>query len=328
MKVETLVSIQNVKKHFPIRKGFLQRQVATLKAVDGISFDIRKGEAFGLVGESGCGKSTAGRTLLQLYKPTAGSIFFEGEDVGKVGRVGLKQLRSNMQMIFQDPYASLNPRMSAGAIVEAPLIIHRYGSKKKRKERVRELFDLVGLHPSFMERYPHEFSGGQRQRIGIARALALQPKFIICDEAIAALDVSVQAQIVNMLQSFQVSFGLTYLFIAHDLSMVRYLCQRVAVMYLGKIVEIGEVEDLYSSPCHPYTQALLAAVPIPNPVLDRNQEEVVLEGELPNPADPPSGCYFHTRCPKAQEICRREIPEFIQNSAGHGVACHFAKLPE
>jgi len=328
VKVETLVSIQNVKKHFPIRKGFLQRQVATLKAVDGISFDIRKGEAFGLVGESGCGKSTAGRTLLQLYKPTAGSIFFEGEDVGKVGRVGLKQLRSNMQMIFQDPYASLNPRMSAGAIVEAPLIIHRYGSKKKRKERVRELFDLVGLHPSFMERYPHEFSGGQRQRIGIARALALQPKFIICDEAIAALDVSVQAQIVNMLQSFQVSFGLTYLFIAHDLSMVRYLCQRVAVMYLGKIVEIGEVEDLYSSPCHPYTQALLAAVPIPNPVLDRNQEEVVLEGELPNPADPPSGCYFHTRCPKAQEICRREIPEFIQNSAGHGVACHFAKLPE
>jgi oligopeptide transport system ATP-binding protein len=324
---DALVSLNNVKKYFPVREGFFQRQTAVLKAVDGISFDIGKGEAFGLVGESGCGKSTAGRTLLQLYRLNGGSITFEDIDISLAGRHERRYLQANMQMIFQDPYASLNPRMTAGAIVEAPLIIHGQRNRDRRRERVRELFDLVGLHHSFLQRYPHEFSGGQRQRIGIARALALNPKFVVCDEAIAALDVSVQAQIVNMLQDFQVSLGLTYLFIAHDLSMVRHLCQRVAVMYLGKIVEIADVEDLFTDPLHPYTRALLAAVPVPDPLADRGKEELILEGELPNPAHPPSGCSFSTRCPNVEERCRKIAPQYETAPGGRGVSCHFAKKP-
>lgn len=323
MSNQLMVELEGLEKFFPIRQGLLQRQKGLLRAVDGISFKVKKGEAFGLVGESGCGKSTVGRTILRLYKPDRGTVLFDGIDIAKQDSRSMKSLRARMQMIFQDPYSSLNPRMSAGAIVEAPLLIHRRGTPGERRARVAELFELVGLHPSFIERYPHEFSGGQRQRIGIARALALQPDFIVCDEPIAALDVSVQAQIVNLLQDFQTRFGLTYLFIAHDLGMVRHLCDRVAVMYLGRIMELAESEDLYSDPLHPYTQALLAAAPEPDPARERNRKEIILEGEVPSPANPPAGCHFHPRCPKARDTCRKVCPEYREIRPGRFVACHF-----
>ncbi|MFZ4617872.1 MAG: ABC transporter ATP-binding protein [Rectinemataceae bacterium] len=313
------------RKYFPLRRGFLQRRSGSLKAVDGISFSVRKGEAFGLVGESGCGKSTAARTILRLYRPSAGRVSFDGSDLASLDRRGMASVRSRMQMIFQDPYSSLNPRMSAGAIVEAPLVIHGRGSSRERRERVTELFELVGLHPSFMRRYPHEFSGGQRQRIGIARALALKPDLVVCDEPIAALDVSVQAQIVNLLMESQRRLGLAYLFIAHDLGMVRHLCDRVAVMYLGKIMELCDSDELHAHPLHPYTRALLSAVPVPNPRIERQRNRIILEGDIPSPADPPSGCLFHTRCPEARERCKNENPEYREVRPAHHVACHYAE---
>ena len=320
---EALVRVENLKKHFPIRRGILvQREVAAVRAVDGVSFDIYQGETLGLVGESGCGKSTTGRTLLQLYRPTAGSVFFKGEDLTKLKGAALRKKRRHMQMIFQDPYASLNPRMTVGKIVEEPLEIHNIGTPQERKERVAELLNLVGFSPSFVTRYPHEFSGGQRQRIGIARALALQPEFIVLDEPISALDVSIQAQVVNLLEDLQEKFNLTYLFIAHDLSMVRHISDRTAVMYLGKVVELATRDELYSHPLHPYTQALLSAVPIPDPKKERERKRIVLEGDVPSPVNPPSGCRFRTRCPLAKDICAEEEPAWREVSPGHWVACH------
>ena len=320
---EALVRVENLKKHFPIRRGILiQREVAAVHAVDGVSFEIYQGETLGLVGESGCGKSTTGRTLLQLYRPTAGSVFFKGEDLTKLKGAALRKKRRHMQMIFQDPYASLNPRMTVGKIVEEPLEIHNIGTPQERKERVAELLNLVGFSPSFVTRYPHEFSGGQRQRIGIARALALQPEFIVLDEPISALDVSIQAQVVNLLEELQAKFNLTYLFIAHDLSMVRHISDRTAVMYLGKVVELATRDELYAHPLHPYTQALLSAVPIPDPKKERERKRIVLEGDVPSPVNPPSGCRFRTRCPIAQEICATEEPKWREVSPGHWVACH------
>jgi len=320
---EALVRVENLKKHFPIRRGILiQREVAAVHAVDGVSFEIYQGETLGLVGESGCGKSTTGRTLLQLYRPTAGSVFFKGEDLTKLKGAALRKKRRHMQMIFQDPYASLNPRMTVGKIVEEPLEIHNIGTPQERKERVAELLNLVGFSPSFVTRYPHEFSGGQRQRIGIARALALQPEFIVLDEPISALDVSIQAQVVNLLEELQAKFNLTYLFIAHDLSMVRHISDRTAVMYLGKVVELATRDELYSHPLHPYTQALLSAVPIPDPKKERERKRIVLEGDVPSPVNPPSGCRFRTRCPLAKDICAEEEPAWREVSPGHWVACH------
>ena len=318
-----LVRVEHLKKYFPITRGIIfQRQVGAIKAVDDISFNIRRGETLGLVGESGCGKSTTGRTILQLYRPTAGSVFFEGQDLSKMKGEQLRRMRRKMQMIFQDPYASLNPRMTVGNIVGEPLEVHGVARGKERRERVQELLQLVGLNPYFINRYPHEFSGGQRQRIGVARALALNPSFIVCDEPISALDVSIQAQVVNLLEDLQEEFGLTYLFIAHDLSMVRHISDRVAVMYLGKIVELTDRDRLYTNPLHPYTQALLSAVPVPDPAFERQREHILLEGDLPSPADPPNGCNFNTRCPAVMEPCFEVEPEFEEVSVGHWVACH------
>ncbi|HSO27627.1 MAG TPA: oligopeptide/dipeptide ABC transporter ATP-binding protein, partial [Anaerolineales bacterium] len=295
-----LVRVDKLTKHFPITRGIIfQKQVGAIQAVDRISFDIRQGETLGLVGESGCGKSTAGRAILQLYEPTSGNVYYKGEDLTKLQGDDLRKLRRDMQIIFQDPYASLNPRMSVGSIIAEPLEVHHIGNAKERRERVRELLRLVGLNPYFINRYPHEFSGGQRQRIGVARALALQPEFIVCDEPISALDVSIQAQVVNLLEELQDKFGLTYLFIAHDLSMVRHISNRVAVMYLGKLVELADRDELYLNPLHPYTQALLSAVPIPNPAQERQRERIILTGDVPSPANPPKACRFHTRCPLA-----------------------------
>ncbi|MBI5960971.1 MAG: ATP-binding cassette domain-containing protein, partial [Chloroflexi bacterium] len=292
-----------MKKYFPIKSGiFFQREVAAVKAVDDVSFDIYEGETLGLVGESGCGKSTTGRTVLQLYRATSGSVKFEGEEMTTLKGEPLRKMRRKMQMIFQDPYASLNPRMSVGRIVSEPLVVHNIMNKKEREERVAELMELVGLNPYFVRRYPHEFSGGQRQRIGIARALALEPKFLVADEPISALDVSIQAQVVNLMQKLQQDLGLTYLFIAHDLSMVRHLCDRVAVMYLGKIVEIAESEELYTNPLHPYTQALLSAVPVPDPVVEEKRQRIILKGDVPSPINPPHGCHFNTRCPVSVDV--------------------------
>ena len=318
-----LVRVENLTKHFPITQGIVvQRQIGAVKAVDNVSFDIREGETLGLVGESGCGKSTTGRTILQLYRPTSGKVYYQDQDLTTLKGEELRRMRRNMQIIFQDPYASLNPRLTVGDIIGEPLEVHRVEkSKKKRQERVQELLRLVGLNPYFINRYPHEFSGGQRQRIGVARALALQPKFIICDEPISALDVSIQAQVVNLLEELQDEFGLTYLFIAHDLSMVRYISDRTAVMYLGKIVELAEREELYSHPLHPYTQALLSAVPVPDPVVERTRQRIILTGDVPSPANPPSGCNFHPRCPLHEE-CQEEEPEWQEVSPGHWVACH------
>lgn len=319
-----LVRVENLTKHFPITQGIVvQRQIGAVRAVDNVSFDIREGETLGLVGESGCGKSTTGRTILQLYRPTSGKVYYQDQDLTTLKGEDLRRMRRFMQIIFQDPYASLNPRLTVGDIIGEPLEVHRVEkSKKKRQERVQELLHLVGLNPYFINRYPHEFSGGQRQRIGVARALALQPKFIICDEPISALDVSIQAQVVNLLEKLQDEFGLTYLFIAHDLSMVRYISDRTAVMYLGKIVELAEREELYSHPLHPYTQALLSAVPVPDPVVERTRQRIILTGDVPSPANPPSGCNFHPRCPLAQQVCREEEPEWREVSPSHWVACH------
>jgi len=322
---DVLVSIDDLKMHFPIYKGVIRRQVGAVHAVDGVSFEIKRGETLGLVGESGCGKSTTGRTILQLYKPTSGSVHFEGVDLVNLKGEELRHMRRKMQMIFQDPYASLNPRMSVGDIVGEPLMVHNVATAKEIRERVDHLLRLVKMEPSFATRYPHEFSGGQRQRIGVARALALQPSFIICDEPISALDVSIQAQVVNLLEELQEQFNLTYLFIAHDLSMVRHISNRVAVMYLGIIAELADRDEIYMHPLHPYTQALLSAVPIPDPVADAKRQRVILEGDVPSPVNPPSGCRFRTRCPIADKICSEERPEFRELRPGHFVACHFAE---
>ncbi len=320
---KVLVEVRDLKKHFPIKSGILiQREVASVKAVDGISFDIYDGETLGLVGESGCGKSTTGRTVLQLYRATSGSVKFDGVELTDLKGESLRKMRRRMQMIFQDPYASLNPRMSVGRIVAEPLVVHNIGTKKERDERVAELLELVGLNPYFVRRYPHEFSGGQRQRIGLARALALNPQFIVADEPISALDVSIQAQVVNLMQELQQTLGLTYLFIAHDLSMVRHLCDRVAVMYLGKIVEVAESEELYTNPLHPYTQALLSAVPVPDPVVEEKRQRIILKGDVPSPVHPPKGCNFNTRCPVSVDVCYEEDPDLIEVLPGHWVACH------
>ena len=319
---DILLKVVDLKMHFPIYRGVFQRQVGAVHAVDGVSFDVKRGETLGLVGESGCGKSTTGRAILQLYKPTAGEVLFEDSDLVKLKREEMRWMRRQMQMIFQDPYASLNPRMTVAEIVGEPLIVHNVATGKEIQERVMHLLELVGLNPSFAGRYPHEFSGGQRQRIGVARALALQPSFIICDEPISALDVSIQAQVVNLLEELQEQFNLTYLFIAHDLSMVRHISKRVAVMYLGVIMELANRDDLYLEPLHPYTQALLSAVPIPDPLADVNRKRIILEGDVPSPVNPPSGCRFRTRCPIADKICAESRPEFREVKAGHFVACH------
>jgi oligopeptide transport system ATP-binding protein len=323
---EVVLQVTNLKKHFPINAGLIiQRQVGAVKAVDDVSFNVYKGETLGLVGESGCGKSTTGRTVLQLYKPTSGSVVFEGKDLTTMPSAELRKMRRRMQMIFQDPFASLNPRMSVGNIVSEPLRIHNIiQNRAELQEYVENLLQRVGLNPYYVNRYPHEFSGGQRQRIGIARALALKPSFIVCDEPISALDVSIQAQVVNLLEELQEEFNLTYLFIAHDLSMVRHICDRVAVMYLGKIVEVGPTDEVYENPLHPYTHALLSAVPVPDPMVEKTRQRIILTGDLPSPARPPLGCYFNTRCPVAiPGICYQEPdPPLVEITPGHWAACH------
>ena len=322
---EVLLRVEDLVMHFPIYRGVIQRQVGAVRAVDGVSFEVKRGETLGLVGESGCGKSTTGRTILQLYRPTSGSVHFEGVDLVHLKGENLRKMRRKMQMIFQDPYASLNPRMTVADIVGEPLMVHDVATGKEIQERVQHLLEVVNLNPAFAGRYPHEFSGGQRQRIGVARALALQPSFIICDEPISALDVSIQAQVVNLLEELQEQFNLTYLFIAHDLSMVKHISDRVAVMYLGVIVELASRDELYAKPLHPYTQALLSAVPIPDPVADAKRKRTILQGDVPSPANPPSGCRFRTRCPIAQEVCSQSRPEFREIKPGHFVACFFAE---
>jgi len=322
---EKLLEVKELRMWFPILRGVLQRHVADVKAVDGLNFDIYKGETLGLVGESGCGKSTTGRAILQLYQPTTGQVLFEGQDLVRINRGQLRHMRRRMQMIFQDPYASLNPRMTVGNIVGEPLEVHNIGTRAERMERVRELLSVVGLNPYFINRYPHEFSGGQRQRIGVARALAVNPQFIVCDEPISALDVSIQAQIINLLEDLQEQFGLTYLFIAHDLSVVRHISDRIAVMYLGKIMELTTRDELYNNPMHPYSQALLSAVPIPDPVVEEKRQRIILEGDVPTPVNPPKGCNFSTRCPKVMDICRAEEPSFEEYGDGHHVACWLHK---
>ncbi len=322
---EIYLQIDNLKKYFPITQGLIRRKVGDIKAVDGISFDIYKGETLGLVGESGCGKSTTGRVILQLYPATAGKILLEGQNLTDLSGEELRKIRPRMQMIFQDPHASLNPRMTVGSIVSEPLVEHSVVRGKERQARVEQLLDLVGLDPMHANRYPHEFSGGQRQRIGIARALALNPEFIICDEPIACLDVSIQAQVVNLLEDLQSEFGITYLFISHDLSMIRHISQRVAVMYLGRIMELADRKEVYENPLHPYTQALLSAIPYPDPVLEENRVQIILTGDVPSPANPPPGCPFNTRCPIAVGLCSREIPEWRELRSDHKVACHLAE---
>jgi len=315
-----LLVVDNLKKYFPVRSGLLQRVSAWVKAVDGVSFTIRAGETFGLVGESGCGKTTVGRTILRLQEATDGKVTFAGEDVFSVGRNGLKSLRRNMQIVFQDPYSSLDPRMPVGEIIAEGLQIHGIGNKSERGEIVQAMLAKVGLNPYHAQRYPHEFSGGQRQRIGIARALALQPQFIICDEPVSALDVSIQSQVLNLLRKLQAEFGLTYLFIAHNLSVVEHISDRVGVMYLGKMAEIADREELYRNPLHPYTQALMSAIPIPDP--KRTRQRIVLKGDVPSPLNPPRGCRFHTRCPIATDICSAQEPAFEEKLPDHWVACH------
>ncbi len=322
---EVILSVRELKKHFPITSGIVfQRQVGSVRAVDGVNFDVYQGETLGLVGESGCGKSTTGRTILQLYRPTSGSVVFENRELTTMGGEDLRRIRKRMQIIFQDPYASLNPRMTVGGIVGEPLSIHNImPQRRERQEYVEMLLERVGLNPYYVNRYPHEFSGGQRQRIGIARALALQPSFIVADEPISALDVSIQAQVVNLLEDLQDELGLTYLFIAHDLSMVRHICNRVAVMYLGKIVELGPTDEVYENPQHPYTQSLLSAVPVPDPEVERKRRRIILSGDVPNPAHPPTGCNFNTRCPVSFDLCFEEPdPPLIEVSPGHWAACH------
>ncbi len=317
-----LVRVRGLSMHFPIYKGLLRRQVGVVKAVDDVSFDVMPGETLGLVGESGCGKSTTGRAILRLYTPTSGTVEIEGRDIAHLEGDALRRQRPRMQMIFQDPQASLNPRMTVGSIIAEPLDEHRSMSRRDKQERVSELMDAVGLSRAFANRYPHEFSGGQRQRIGIARALALDPAFIVCDEPIAALDVSIQAQVVNLLEDLQDRLGLTYLFISHDLSMIRHLATRVAVMYLGKVVELAPRDALYAAPKHPYTEALLSAVPSPDPKREATRERIILKGDVPSPARPPSGCTFRTRCPYAFDRCAAEAPAFHRLPGGRFAACH------
>ncbi len=322
---EALVLVRNLKKYFPITKGnIMQRHVGDIKAVDGVSLDIYRGETLGLVGETGCGKTTLGRTMLRLYKPTEGQIIFDGCDLIDIKSSELRHMRRRMQMIFQDPYASLNPRMTIGSIISAPLTVHKVVSRQEKRERVNELLEMVGLSPHFLNRYPHEFSGGQRQRVGIARALALNPDLIICDEPISSLDVSIQAQVVNLLEELQEQLGLTYLFIAHDLSMVRHISDRMGVMYLGKIVELADRDEIYLNPLHPYTQALMSAVPIPDPEASGRRQRIILEGDIPSPAEPPVGCNFNTRCPNKKEGCLEEDPPYLEVTPGHWVACSSA----
>jgi len=317
-----LVKVENLKQYFPIKRGLLQRVVGHIKAVDGVSFDIYEGETLGLVGESGCGKTTTSRAILQLYRPTAGKVYMEGRDLTAMQGEELRQMRTRMQIIFQNPYSSLNPRMTVGRILTEPMQVHGVAKGKEAQERVAELLHLVGMNPYFVNRFPAEFSGGQRQRIGIARALTVNPSFIICDEPISSLDVSIQAQIVNLLKKLQRELGLTYLFISHDLSMVRFISNRMAVMYLGKIVELAPSEEIVTTPLHPYTQALWSAAPIPDPEIEESRERIVLEGDVPSPANPPKGCRFHTRCPQAMDICRQEEPLLQELQPGHWVACH------
>lgn len=320
---QVLLSVRGLKKYFPILRGILiQREVAAVKAVEDVTFDIYQGETLGLVGESGCGKTTTGRTILQLYRPTAGKVFFDGVDLTEQKGSSLRKMRRYMQMIFQDPFASLNSRWTIARIIGEPIRVHNLYSRKEQNNRVEQLLDLVQLNRHYINRYPHQFSGGQRQRIGIARALASEPNFIVCDEPISALDVSIQAQIVNLLEELQDHLGLTYLFIAHDLSMVRHICDRVAVMYLGVIVELADRNELYDNPLHPYTQALLSAVPIPDPGKTRARQRVILPGDPPSPVDPPEGCRFHPRCPIAIDQCRVEVPEWREVAPRHWVACH------
>ena len=326
---EVILSAHELVKHYPIRRGVLRRVVGHVKAVDGVSFELHKGETLGVVGESGCGKSTLGRLLMRLEEPTSGTVQFEGEDWGKATGRTMRKLRRDIQIVFQDPYTSLNPRMTVGDIVGEPFEIHPdVVPKGGRRRRVQELLDLVGLNPEHINRYPHQFSGGQRQRIGIARGIALNPKVLVCDEPVSALDVSVQAQVVNLMEKLQDELGLAYVFIAHDLSVVRHIADRVTVMYLGKVAELGEEEEVYEHPTHPYTQALLSAVPVPDPTLRGKREQIVLVGDVPSPANPPSGCRFHTRCFKAQEKCSVDVPELILRPDGvgeHLSACHFAE---
>ncbi|MBM4420538.1 MAG: ATP-binding cassette domain-containing protein [Chloroflexi bacterium] len=319
-----LLEVTGLTMHFPITQGLVfQRQVGAVRAVDGVDFFVDKGETVGLVGESGCGKSTTGRAILQLYKPTKGAVLFDGTDLTKLGGEAMRKQRRRMQMIFQDPYASLNPRMTVGNIIGEPLEVHELAKGQAKLNRVQELLRVVGLNPYFTNRYPHEFSGGQRQRIGIARSLAVEPDFIVCDEPISALDVSIQAQVINLLEELQSKFNLTYLFIAHDLSVVRHISDRVAVMYLGKIVELADRDELYKRPLHPYSQALLSAVPIPDPAVETKRQRIILTGDVPSPVNPPSGCHFHTRCWKAQAVCSEVDPEFKVHAPRHWAACHF-----
>lgn len=321
MATETLLEVTNLKKHFPIKGGVFSRTIGFVYAVDDVSFTVNKGETLGLVGESGCGKSTTGRTILRLIEPTDGKIHFEGQDITALDKNAMRSLRREMQIIFQDPYASLNPRMTVGSIIGEPLEIHKIAKGSEKTERVASLLQKVGLRAEDMRKYPHEFSGGQRQRIGIARALALNPKLIVCDEPVSALDVSIQAQVINLLEDLQEEFGLSYLFIAHNLNVVEHISNRVAVMYLGQIVELASDADLYNNPQHPYTEALLSAVPIPDPTVSKKR--IILEGDVPSPIDPPSGCHFHTRCMYKEKICEEEAPEFKHIGGGHWVACHF-----
>jgi oligopeptide transport system ATP-binding protein len=325
MRSGKILEVQGLSMYFPVYQGILRKQVGEIKAVDKVSFDINRGETLGLVGESGCGKSTTGRAILKLYQPTAGRIVLDGQDITDLSGDALRQVRPHMQMIFQDPQACLNPRMTVGSIIAEPLDEHTALKRRQKRERVRELLDAVGMNPDFENRYPHEFSGGQRQRIGIARALALQPGFIVCDEPIAALDVSIQAQVVNLLEDLQRQLDLTYLFISHDLSMVKHIADRVAVMYLGKLVELAPRRKLYATPQHPYTKALLSAVPEPDPEREAVRERIILKGEVPSPANPPSGCNFSTRCPIATERCRHETPEWRSLEGERFVACHMVQ---